>query len=85
MVKMTKRELETEIFRLKNSVKFFKEMWIKERAKEIKRRYSTPAGGPFNPTTETHLPSPTGNWRCLTKKEAIKVAAEQIEFEINMG
>lgn len=84
MTKMTKRECEVEIKRLKNSVKFFKEMWIKERAKDIIRRYSTPAKGPLNPTTETNIPT-IKSWRCLTTKEAIKVAAEQIEFEINMG
>ena len=84
MVKMTNKKLEVKIKRQKNTIKFFKEMWIKERAKDIRRRYSTPAKGPFDPTTQPSLPI-KGGWRSLTKKEATKVAAEQIEFEINMG
>jgi hypothetical protein len=84
MVKMTKRELEVEIKRLKNSIKFFKEMWIEERAKDIRRHYSTPAEGLFDPTTQPGLPT-KGGWRSLTKNEALKVAAEEIEFEINIG
>jgi hypothetical protein len=84
MTEMTKRKLKTEIIRRKNSIKFFKEMWIEERAKDIRRRYSTPAKGPFDPTTQPSLPI-KGGWRSLTRKEATKVAAEQIEFEINMG
>ena len=72
MTKMTKRECEVEIKRLKNSVEFFKEMWIKERAKDIIRRYSTPAEGSLNPTTESYLPT-KGGWRSLTKKRSVQL------------